>query len=192
MGLADIASSVLSGGLTGIFGVVVQRIADYKNKQLDLEMNKQKSTHELEMRKLDSQILEKEYTARVEISAIEAQGRESVADSHAFAASYNLEPKLYSDPKKANTRGQIWLMLVLDFIRGIVRPGLTVFLCILTTLMYFKAQELLGSHIAEDRAAEIVKEIVSTILYLSTSCVMWYFGSRNRASEAIARKQKTH
>jgi len=171
-------SSIVGGGMTGILGVVVQRIADFKNKQLDLQLNKQKYEYELTLRKVDAEIMAHEWAGRTKVAEVEASGREAVADSQAFAASFN-EPQRYSDPSRANNT-QTWLLVILDFIRGIVRPGLTIYLCVITTLIYFQARELLGSSIPEEHAYEILKTIIGTILYLTTTCLLWWFGSRNK------------
>ena len=50
-------SSIVSGGITGILGVVVQRIADYKNRKLDMEANREKYSHEVRMREADAAIM---------------------------------------------------------------------------------------------------------------------------------------
>jgi hypothetical protein len=177
--LGGALSAVVSGGMTGILGVVVQRIADYKNKQLDLQLMDKKHTHEVKMREVDALIMQQEWAARTEVASIEAAGREAVADSQAFAASFN-EPSRYSEGAKF-TDNQAWLMVILDFIRGIVRPGLTIYLCILTTFVYFEAKGLLAnSPINETQAYEIIKLIIGTILYLTTTCLLWWFGSRNK------------
>lgn len=178
--LGTFFSSIISGGMTGILGVVVQRIADYKNKQLDIEMNREKMAHEVALRQVDHQIVSQEWVGRTTVAQIEADGREAVADSQAFAASFN-EPQRYSDAVKPS-RKQAWLLVVLDFIRGLVRPGLTIYLCILTTLVYYHARTLITDKpIDPAYATELVKMIVGTILYLTTTCLLWWFGVRNKA-----------
>lgn len=164
-------SSIISGGVTGLLGVAVQRFCDYKNKQLDIEVAKERMSHELLLRKADAEILEKEYAARVSVADIEA-------DSKAFSASFN-EPIRFSEKVKY-TESQGWLMVILDFIRGIVRPGLTVYLCILTTLIYMETREYTGQNINEEKAFELMEMIVGTVLYLTTTCLLWWFGVRNK------------
>lgn len=177
--LGTALSSIVGGGLTGILGVVAQRVADYKNKQLDLQLSQQKFNHELAMKQADAAIMREEFASRTQVANIEADSRVNVADSQAFAASFN-EPQKYSEGVKPSA-GQGWMLVILDFIRGIVRPGLTLYLCALTTLIYVHAREQLkASPITPEHAHELVKLIIGTILYLFTSCLLWWFGSRNK------------
>lgn len=175
--LGTFFSSILSGGVTGILGVMVQRYADLQNKKLDRELSNDRYIHEEEMRRLDAEIMREEWAQRTRIAEIEAAGKVEVADSEAFAASFN-EPSLYS-AKVQPTRGQSWMLVILDFIRGIVRPGLTIYLCVVTTLIYMHAKTLAGS-MTEAQAAELLKLVVGTILYLCTTCLLWWFGVRNK------------
>lgn len=185
MSLADIGNAlggVLSGGLTGIIGVGVQRIFEYKSKQLDIQLQNQKFAHEVDMKKADAEIMAQEWAARTKIAATETAGASDVADSHAFAAALTSEPKIYADPSKI-TPAQEWLMVALDTIRGLIRPVLTIYLCAITTIVYLQARELMGNQpLGIDQASAILKMIIDTILYLTVTCVLFWFGSRNKAS----------
>lgn len=182
--LGTIFSSVVGGGMTGILGVVVQRIADYKNKQLDLQLVTLKNNHEVHMREVDAEIMREEWTARTKIAEVEAEAKEDVAESQAFAASFN-EPVRYSEPTK-HSIGQSWVMVILDAIRGLVRPTLTIYLCALTTIIYLHSKKLLylhGVNMTPDQAIKHVNLIIGTVLYLTTTCVLWWFGTRNKTPQ---------
>ncbi len=177
-----ILGSILGGGATGLLGIIAQRWADYKNKQLDIELTKTKFEHERDMRRADAEIMAQEWAARTKVAEVEAAGKEAVADSQAFAASFAMEPTRYSEGVKP-TRGQGWVLVALDAVRGAVRPVLTVYLCVLTTLVYVQARELLaGEDLTPDNAIELVRLVINTILYLTTTCVLWWFGTRNRGT----------
>jgi hypothetical protein len=180
--LGTVFGSVLSGGATGLLGVVAQRWADHKNKQLDLARERQQQEFELAKRKADAEIMAQEWAARTRVAEVEAAGRSDVADSEALAASYALEPKRYSEGVKPGRVGGFFLIL-LDVVRGLVRPGLTVYLCVLTTMVYYQARELIGKEdLTSGEALHLEKMIVGTILYLTTTCVLWWFGTRHRGS----------
>lgn len=180
--LTTVFSSILSGGATGLLGVVFQRIADYKNRQLDLQLDKQRGELELAKRDKDAAIMAQEWAGRTQVAQIEGDATKDAAESAAFAASLSSEPKRYAE--KPATAGQTWVLVVLDFVRGIVRPGLTIYLCALTTLVYLQARETLrGADLSPDEALELVKMIVGTVLYLTTTCVLWWFGTRNKAPQ---------
>ncbi len=176
-----IFESILSGGLTGLLGVVVQRIADYKNKQLDIQISREKNEHDIKMREVDALIMAQEWAARTQVATIEAESKMDVADSAAFASSFN-EPVRYSEGVKP-TKFAGSMLILLDFIRGIVRPGLTIYLCVLTTMIYFQAKNLIGEGLDPLKAYDLLNEIVGTVLYLTVTCLLWWFGVRNKAKK---------
>jgi hypothetical protein len=113
------------------------------------------------------------------VATIEATAKETVAAETSFAASFGMEPKQYS--ARANIGPVAGFMLVLlDFVRGIVRPGLTIYLCAITTLIYVEARTIMaGVSFATADAMRVHDLIVNTIMYLTTTCVLWWFGTRN-------------
>lgn len=180
MDIGSLIGSVLSGGATGIIGVAVQRIADYKNKQLDLQLEKQRAADELAKRQVDAAIVKEESAAKVQVAMTEGEAAKDVAASNAFASTMWKEPQRYSDAAKLSA-GQQWVMVGLDALRGIVRPGLTIYLCALTTYVWYQVRMLMGeAHIDPAAALDVWKLVVQTILYLTTTVVLWWFGTRNR------------
>ena len=178
--IGTIFGSVFSGGATGLIGVGLQRYADYKNKQLDIQLAKQKFDEDLALKQVDMQMMEKEWAGRVQVAQTEAEAAAEVAASKAFEASLTSEPKRYSEGVQV---GAFWggLLVLLDLFRGLVRPALTVYLCAISTLIYLQARELVGKeNLSPDQALQIENLIVGTILYLTTTCVLWWFGTRNK------------
>jgi hypothetical protein len=178
--LGTIFASVFSGGATGIIGVIAQRYADFQNKKLDMQLEAQRQVNAIALKRVESEIMAQEWAARTRVAEVETAGASDVADSQAFADSYSLEPKQYANTSTL-TPGQNWLMVFLDFCRGIVRPALTVYLCVLVTLIYFMAREKLRSEdLAPEQALELFKLMLSTICYVWTTVTLWYFGTRNK------------
>lgn len=177
-----IFSSIFAGGATGIIGVIAQRWFDHKNRQLDKELERQRQDHELAMRDKDAAIMAQEWAGRTQVADIEAKATVDAADAAAFGASFNLEPKQYSSNVVKPTKGQSWVLVLVDAVRGIVRPGLTVYLCAITTMVYSDAQMLLGKAqgMTATEALDLTKLVVGTVLYLTTTCVLWWFGTRNK------------
>lgn len=167
----SIITSILGGGLTGIFGAAIQRFADFKTRKLELESD-------LALRKADAEIMAQEWAARTKIAETEGAAKVELAEAQAFAAALQMEPKLYSEKVKPSS-GQGWLLVGLDVLRGSVRPLLTLYLCAITTLVYFQARQLLGaSSVTPEQALELTTRIIDTVLYLCTSAVLFWFGSR--------------
>lgn len=163
--ILSLLGSILSGGATGLLGTAIQRYADHKNKKLDIEIEKNKYEHQLALLKYESE-------AKVDIE-----------DSKAFKESITSEPKRYSEGVQYSNN-QSWLMVSLDFLRGLIRPVLTIYLAILTTCIYIKAASVLNTeYLSVQNAYDLVTQIINTILYLTTTCVLFWFGTRNRSKQ---------
>lgn len=173
--------AVVSGGATGILGVIAQRIFDHWKQKQELDKLQAQFAHERGMRELDLKLMQEEWNQRVKVAQTEAAGKEAVADANAFAASFN-EPQSYSEHVKPGPVAGLFLVL-LDFMRGIVRPGLTLYLCWIATMMYEQSRATLALIDPSQRPVEVLEihqQIVLTLLYLFTTCVLWWFGTRNK------------
>lgn len=176
--LFGLLGSILSGGATGLIGIIIQRIADYKNKQLDLQEKAATRSHELA-------VMSAEWQGRLSVAKEQGEAARDVADSGALAASYQGAFDRFAtwDMKREKWYFKMW-MVALDFLRGIVRPALTVYLCVLTTLIYLEARGLVAQEdLAVEDALKLQVRIVETILYLTTTCVLWWFGTRNKGKQ---------
>ena len=172
--------SIFSGGLTGLLGVGLQRYFDFMKIKQELELKKLEFAQAQEMRKIDAQIMQQEWAARTKVAELEEHSRETVAAEGSFAASFGAEPQQYSARAKIGPVAG-FLLVLLDFLRGVVRPGLTVYLCAITTMIYFEARTIMSAAaFSTGEAIRVHELIVSTILYLTTTCVLWWFGTRNR------------
>jgi len=184
MNLADIGNAiggVVSGGLTGLIGIGVQRVFEYKSKQLDVQIQAQQQAHEVAMKEADAKIMAQEWAARTQVAQIQATAQVDAEDAKGFSAALTSEPQRYADATKLNS-AQEWIMVFLDFVRGMVRPTLTLYLCVLTTLIYFQARQLIGSTqgLTVEQAVGLVTYIVNTVLYLTVTAVTFWFGTRNK------------
>ena len=179
MSILDSILSVVSGGVTGLIGTVVGNIYMYKSKQLDIDLEKTKAANELAQRKLDAEIQAQERASRTKVAEITTAGQVDVADAAALAASYN-EPQQYSE-KSLLTHGQEWIMVFLDALRAVIRPGLTIYLCGITTMIYIQTRSLISGNPGDSFA--LLERLIDTILYLTTSVILWWFGSRNKTKQ---------
>jgi hypothetical protein len=78
-----------------------------------------------------------------------------------------------------------------DFIRGMIRPTLTVYLCGVTTwvtLMAWKIMQASGTEITATQAMVIFQDTTSIVVYLTVSCVTWWFGDRRMAKSIMELK----
>jgi hypothetical protein len=168
--LGSLFSSVFAGGATGLFGVGIQRWADYKTKQLELG-------NEVELKKADAAIMAQEWASRTQIAATEGQTGLGTSADAVFKSTYS-DGRSFSQGITPSPF-QSYLFVFLDFLRGVIRPLLTVYLCVLTTLIYCQVQSmLLDGNLTQEQILPMVMKVSDTILYLTTTCVLWWFGSR--------------
>jgi len=181
--LGTIFGSIFSGGATGLIGVVLQRFADFKNKQLDMKLEMQRAENEIAKRRVDAEIMAQEWAGRLKVAQEEGATAKDVADTNAFAQSLWKEPDRYSYAATLTPRQQ-WVMVILDALRGVVRPFLTIYLCALTTYVWYQVRTTLASEDLDMTAAlEVWKMVVGQILYLTTTVVLWWFGTRNKGDQ---------
>ncbi|GAA5184059.1 hypothetical protein GCM10025771_37190 [Niveibacterium umoris] len=185
---------IFSGGATGLIGVLFQRYFDYKAKQQDLELVKINNEHARLLAQMDvekanraaqatEKVAEEQAEAQVRSAELEAQARADEAAAKAYVASIDADRATYLDPK-AQSRSKFAriMMTLVDFVRGMIRPFLTIYLVIVATVMFAWARTLAApngnSVIDPIQAATLVKSIIDTLLYLATTCVVWWFGVR--------------
>jgi len=176
MDILGLVTSALGGGVTGLVGTALQSVFAYKSKKLDIELEKQKAANEIELRKIDIQMQAAEWASRTHIAEVTTKGEVDKADAATLAASYQLEPQQYSE-RSLLSHGQEWVMVIIDALRAIIRPAMTIYLCVLASLIYFQTRGLINSN--QGDAFQLLEKLVETILYLFTSVTLWWFGSRN-------------
>lgn len=156
----DSLVTVLSGGATGLLGALVSRVSDHISER-------SKNKFDMEYLKLQIEANAKESTNRIEELRVEAETGKSVKN-HVE----ELEPKeVFGDSYEETSirmtkKHSDWFVMV-DVIRGVIRPLLTVLLCLMTFLVWVFTTE-----------ASLKEQTVMTILYMSTTAVLWWFGTR--------------
>jgi len=178
MSILDIVLSVVSGGATGLLGAGMQLLFGWLGKREDRKNLEMRNAHEIALRKADAEIMAQEWAARTKVAETEADAAKDVEASRAFAASFKMEPVRYSDGVKP-AGWQRGALVLVDVVRGLIRPGLTIYLCAVTTLIYFQARGLLAQeNLDAAQALALMDRIIQTVLYLTTTCVLWWFGTR--------------
>ncbi len=184
--LGTIISGVLGGGATGLLGVLLQRFFDFKSKQQDIEVIKLNHANALALAQAESERWARRAEADERIAEQDTLARETEADARSLVASYEHDRATYMDQGAQRRKGWVGaavtlMMGIVDFTRGVLRPGLTVYLTIIVTLMFRELMLMLGARGYVFDNGEIVKllaQIVATLLYCFTTCVVWWFGTR--------------
>lgn len=191
--LGGLLSSVMSGGATGLLGILIQRFFDAKSKAQDIEVIALNHKNALDLKEMEIKTVAREWEGREAVAQREAEGvaaqaqaeehaREVEADSSNYGRSIDNDKATYSAPdaQKKNK----WLAVMMgsvDFIRGITRPALTMYLVVLTHIMFNWARQIAaekGVTLTAVEVKEIIMTIITTLLYLATVAVVWWFGTR--------------
>ena len=164
LGVVDAATS---GGILGLIGTGVHAFVRVKEIR-------EKNRHELEMRRLDLEEIEREAELRMReteiqlagqerLATIEADAARDVADVEALKAAYQADRATYG-------------IRFVDAIRGLMRPTITVYTLVLMTWIGWLLYKSQGETIPQ--AAALWSDIVNAIIMLTTTAVTWWFGSR--------------
>lgn len=155
-------SNILGGSILGIFGSLGTGVLDYLKQ-------KQANKHAIDL-------------VMANKALIEAQGANAVAieNAKAFQASLASDRATYTDkvpPDGIPGFLLALLMVVVDFLRGFTRPGLTwYFTCVATVLGIYAFKKVGFDDLF---LKELVKSSVGILLELLSICVTWWFGNRS-------------
>lgn len=166
--LGDAILSIVSGGATGLLGSVISGFTEFKKQQLIY-------SHEEKMAEIDIKTTQMEIDGAERIAGIEAESAISVADANALSESYKADAANYSSSKSS-----AWFVFV-DVIRGLIRPALTLYLMAISTMIYLDLDALMaGEAYTASEAKIMVAQVINTLLYITTTVVLWWFGTRNK------------
>lgn len=157
--------SIVSGGATGLIGSIVSGWTELKKQQ---ELNRHAEA-----------MADKDY----QMTKLEVEGRVQIADTEADAAilttSYSHDSAAYATDAKDSK----WFVFV-DVIRGLTRPGLTLYMTGLVTAMWLELNLIIGGMSAAldaEMMTQIYLQIINAVLYITTTIALWWFGTRNKA-----------
>ena len=174
-----IISGVMSGGATGLIGVLIQRYFDLQNKKQDIEALKLNLAKSVELSKMESERARLRADADMQIS-------ETEADAKVMVGSYEHDEARYIDKESMRKPGKISALIMLmmgfvDFLRGSLRPGMTIYLCFLVSAMFAWVKTLAeqyGIVMTPEQVLTLITQIIATILYVFTTVTLWWFGTR--------------
>lgn len=185
--VGTVLSAILSGGATGLLGVLIQRWFDMRNRAQDLELVKLNHAQALAM--ADKEWAGKQALGQLDLAGREVEARALVeqaqaqADGQVQAASYAHDGAkfLTSAALRSRSRVVLWSMALVDAARGLVRPVLTGYLVWVSHSMYRDLQAMLeryGQQLPATTVRELLLQVIGTLLYLATVAVVWWFGTR--------------
>jgi len=186
--------NLIFGGITGLIGSITTSITNYKIQKL-------KNEHEVIMVKENTKAMIAETQANIEITQVETEATIELADSHAYLKSIELGNKNMFSQKWIDNLFAVqgwtrfiaipvgvliaFLFGMVDFLKAFTRPGITWLFTGATLFLGFTAWTVLGdagmSAMDTTAALAILTHIMDIVLYLTVSCVTWWFGDRRIA-----------
>ncbi len=159
------------GGVTGLIGTGI-------HAWLRRGEEKRAQEHTLAMREMDLKEMEREAELalrRVETEATrhlqEAQQERLAAQDIAAA---QMRTSSYQQDEARYGGGMV------DVIRGLMRPGITVCLLLMSLAVGWMVWHLVGGleSLPAAMLLEILRKLIDALIYLTTTAVVWWFGGR--------------
>ena len=197
-----IGLDVLFGGLTGLIGTALTEILKYKNKKMEFD-------HEAKMVALETAAMKEEAKMQIAVTKAEIEGAVELADAQAYMESLKGASKpmfseqwierLFSVEGKFGRFFAIPVAVFLamgfafiDWLRGLMRPALTLYLTLMSSVLTYMAWEILQKNnivMTAEEAVNIYSETTSIVIYLTVSCVTWWFGDRTMSKAIVDMKK---
>lgn len=178
--------STLLGLLSGLVGNVVTAFTNYKTQKL-------KNEHEIALIDAETKAMIAETQANIKVTETKVAGEVEKLETSAYLENLKLGnrrevsskmiEKLFDSPWTLPLGVLlVFLLGVVDVLKGFMRPGLTLFMTIVTVYLTMQAVEIMGNEIlTATEAANLVSRIIDTVVYLTVTCVVWWFGDRRVA-----------
>ena len=200
-----IGLDIVLGGITGLVGNAFTSWFKYKNLKMEL-------THKEKMVDLETQAMIQEAQMQIDITKSRIEGEIELADAAAFDTSQKIgSQKLFHekwiDMIMEAGRADKWYSFVfkvagtmisasfafVDWLNAMMRPTLTIYLIGASsyiTLLAWKIMQTHGLDLTADQAVAIFNQVSSTMIFLTVSCVTWWFGDRSMSKFLQQREKK--
>lgn len=175
------------GTLTGLGGTALTSILNYRQQKL-------KNEHEAKMAEIDHKNMLEEAKINLQVTEMDIQKDLELAAGKSFdiaqraasrpVVSSEMISKLF-DNKYTAWLGSILVLIlgIIEAVRSSIRPGVTVVLMWMTGYILLKSIHLvMNDKVVMDEAT--INGIIDSIVYLTFSVVMFWFGDRRTAKFA--------
>lgn len=191
--ILEAITSMISGGglgvIGGLVGTVITTWADVSKRKADLDIlrenNKQTQLLAAQDQAHQLALAQQSAASQERLADIQAAARGVENESLDFRASHDSDSAKYSD-RSAQEKSRVvrWLMATVDFCRGMIRPGATVYALVLYTIMLMWVRDMVQRSqvvLTPSLAEKIVLEVVFTGSAIITCTVTWWFGVRGQS-----------
>jgi len=181
----------------GLIGNIVTGIFKFKAAKVALETKKLEFQHEKDMVLAETEAMIQESKAQILITQSKIEGEIELTDAQAFIQAQKEGNKSLFDNKwidklfSAKGKWQFFTlplgMLIatlfgfVDFLRGLIRPALTIYLVGVTTWVTWMAWQIMeknGVALSAFQAVQIFQDVTGVVTFLTISCVTYWMGDR--------------
>lgn len=168
-GIIGLLSSNAIGSVVGWVGGWLNKKED-RNLQVLLLEDKQKDRQfELDKRRIDIEVMEKELAGKEKVAVIQKEGEETKAALSALSESYKHDASLKGSPK-------------IESFRASIRPIITIWAAFVGTI---QAAAVIGIafflykvSFSPDQMFELVKYTILWVFFQAGLCIGWWFANR--------------
>lgn len=149
------------GSLLGALGGLANRLIDLKSKSLEFEQ-------QLKLRDKDKELLVVEIEGKAKVATIEGEATIEAAAYNAMAASYASDKATYGIP-------------AVDFIRGVIRPLLTVLIggfALYVNYVILQELHLVWPELDQSTHVKIVMISLEWVFFQAGIVIGWWFANR--------------
>jgi hypothetical protein len=157
------------------FGAILGTVGAFFTRAQETKKQKQDNDFQLEMAKISLKESESERVHELEMADKERKQAETegqiageLIDSESFKES------IISSRVKSGIK-------IIDGIRALMRPLITIYLLVVSTFMALKINTLVGGleSLPPEKMFGLYVQIISDLLFLTMTAVTWWFGTRN-------------
>ena len=185
------------GGISGLLGSALTSIMNYKVQKLKNEHDREMAKIEIQKMDKEKEIMIAEAEANIKITEVQTEAQMELADADIYLETIKssqqefLSDKIHAKLFEYGVFGKIigvilaFLLGIVDFIKRLIRPGLTLYLVGLTTWITLIARDIIiqanGKDLTALQAKGIFENVTTIVIYLTVTCVTWWFGDRRMA-----------
>lgn len=174
------------GVATGFLGNIITSFTNLKAQKIKNQHDIEMRQYDLKERKLEAELQVAVETARTEAAIEQAEANAYIESMRSANADVLTAEKLQVLSASGSKSGRFlaFIMGLVDAFRASIRPGLTVYLIALTTLLTIKAVQILDAKeplLSAIQAREVFTQVSDVVVYLTVSVVTWWFGDRRTA-----------
>lgn len=157
------------------FGALIGLFGSWLTKKEEAKAAKMKYEYEAKLAEIRKQEAEIEFKyqvqlidKKIDLAETEGETQQEIANTEAFKESLKEQSRIYKS-------------VFVEALRGIMRPAITIYLLIIATIITVKIGGFIGGmkiSLTFEEMLILYKEIIMQILFLTTTSITWWFGSR--------------